>query len=313
MLRDATGNEITADNDGDGGFELSATLNRGIFYTSVTAIEVGAYRILAQIGSSAPKKEGSNDTFTDALSSGGEGPEMVIIPAGSFRMGCLKEDLTCEANELPVHEVHFDRPFALSATEVTIAQWDRCAEAYVCRQVFDSAGLGGDASRDRPIIISSYLDADDYITWLSSKTEETYRLPNEAEWEYAARAGTTTRYPWGDEIGVNHAHCRGCDGQAGIAIINTVPVRSFVANQWGLYDMVGNVSELTADCGFFSYENAPSDGSVWRNDCTLFRDYYPDTMRGGSAYDTPRDLRVARRAGASFLYTGFRVARTITP
>ena len=232
---------------------------------------------------------------------------MVIIPAGSFRMGCLKEDLTCESSELPVHEVRFERPFALSATEVTWAQWDSCVKAYVCTHLYDHNAFIDD-SRDRPLTLLDGVLANDYLVWLSSETGETYRLPSEAEWEYAARAGTTTRFPWGDELGVNRAHCNGCGSPQ--PVINTVPVGSFDPNAWGLYDVVGNVSEYTGDCWHDNYENAPSDGSVW-SDVHCIR----GVERGGSYLSTARDLRVARRQLGSLAPNtlGIRVLREIAP
>ena len=128
----------------------------------------------------------------------------------------------------------------------------------------------------------SWEDAQSYVTWLSRETGESYRLPSESEWEYAARAGTATKYSWGNEIGVNRANCDGCgsrwDNQ------RTAPVGSFAPNGFGLYDMHGNVWEWVEDCWNGSYAGAPSDGGAWRSgDCAK------RVLRGGSWGGNPRD------------------------
>ena len=129
-------------------------------------------------------------------------PEMVVIPAGTFRMGCLTRR-GCNKVEKPVREVHVPS-FALAKYELTFAQWDVCTEHGPCRSVPDE-GWGRGA---RPVVNVSFDDVQVYLGWLSQETGASYRLPSEAEWEYAARAGTATKYSWGDEIGVNRANCR---------------------------------------------------------------------------------------------------------
>ena len=256
------------------------------------------------------KKRGwqSGDVIVDTLRSGGVGPEMVVIPAGRFRMGCLSNDDACFSDEKPDHEVTIARAFALGVREVTFAQWDACVEGGGCgghRPEDEGWGRG-----DRPVINVSWEDAQSYVTWLSRETGESYRLPSESEWEYAARAGTATKYSWGNEIGVNRANCDGCgsrwDNQ------RTAPVGSFAPNGFGLYDMHGNVWEWVEDCWNGSYAGAPSDGGAWRSgDCAK------RVLRGGSWGGNPRDLRAAGRfrssAGIRFISLGFRVARTLTP
>ena len=165
----------------------------------------------------------------------------------------------------------------------------------------------------RPAINVSWDDAQAYVKWLSSITGKPYRLLSEAEYEYAARAGTETAYPWGDDIKLNGkamANCVGCgsqwDGE------QTAPVGSFAANQFGLYDMVGNVWEWAEDCWNESYQGAPADGSAWTSgDCSR------RIIRGGSWNDNPVLLRSAYRlrnnAGGRDVSLGFRVARTLTP
>ena len=242
-------------------------------------------------------------TFRERLSSGGEGPEMVVIPAGSFRMGCLSNDSDCFAAEKPVHRVTIPRPFAVSVREVTFEHYDRFTHP---NKVDDEGwGRGG-----RPVINVSWNDAGEYVDWLSAQTGGTYRLLSEAEWEYAARAGSTTKYSWGDAIGTNRANC--WSDECGDRVISTAPVGSFRANAFGLYDMHGNVWEWLEDCLYGSYAGAPTDGSAWRRgDCAK------RVMRGGSWSVSPRDLRSARRyrfpTGVRDNNIGFRVARTLSP
>ena len=236
----------------------------------------------------------------------GEPLEMVVMPAGRFRMGCLSDD-DCDSAEKPVREVAI-APFALSKHEVTFAQWDACVSG---------GGRGGHrpADRgwgraDRPVIYVSWEDARAYVSWLSRETGGEYRLPSEAEWEYAARAGSSTKYFWGNEIGVNRANCDGCgsrwDGK------ETAPAGSLPANAWGLHDMHGNVWEWVQDCWNGNYAGAPADGGAW-----LSGDCSERVLRGGSWNVVPRFLRAAVRGGIGSGRRseglGFRVARTLTP
>ena len=247
-------------------------------------------------------------TFRDRLRGGGEGPEMVVIPAGRFRMGCLSNDADCFDDEKPFHDVAIPAPFALSAYEVTFADYDRFTHP---NKVSDQGWGRG----TRPVINVSWDDAREYVAWLSSQTGAEYRLPSEAEWEYAARAGTATKYSWGNAIGVNLANCDdwgsgGCGSQWDGN--QTAPVGSFGANGFGLYDMHGNVWEWVEDCWNASYVGAPSDASPWlRGDCAK------RVLRGGSWYFVPRDLRAADRSwlttGGRYSFVGFRVARTLAP
>ena len=248
----------------------------------------------------------TGETFRDALSSGGVGPEMVVIPAGSFRMGCLTDGRYCQpTNEFPAHTVNVPR-FALSKYEVTFAEWDACVDAGGCndyRPNDEGWGRG-----DRPVIHVNWNDAQSYVSWLSQETGEDYRLPSEAEWEYTARAGTTTPYYWGDEIGVNQANC-GLNS-CGDSFPNTAPVGSFAANAWGLHDMYGNVREWVEDCWHDSYSGAPSDGSAWTSggSCDL-------RVTRGSSWDWsqhPSSFRSARYfKGVRGDDLGFRVAKTL--
>jgi formylglycine-generating enzyme required for sulfatase activity len=227
-------------------------------------------------------------------------PLMVVVPAGSFLMGSPEgEGLHGEG---PQREVTIAEPFAIGKYEVTFEEWDACVA---------DGGCGGHKPNDRwgrgrqPVINVSWNHADAYVSWLSERTGEEYRLPSEAEWEYAARAGTTTRYSWGDEITPDHANYGGNVGR-------TTEVGSYAANPWGLHHMHGNVWEWVEDCLNETYEGAPEDGSAWTTGNCSSR-----VVRGGSWDLGPGGLRSARRFGVvpgnRNYNLGFRVARTLTP
>ena len=242
------------------------------------------------------------DTFSDVLRSGGQGPEMVVIPAGSFSMGCVS-GLDCFDDEKLVRRVTISQPVAVSKYEIMFEDYDQ----FTYPNKVDDKGWGRGR---RPVINVSWNDAKDYVAWLSGQTGQSYRLLSESEWEYAARAGSSTKYSWGNEIGTNLANCDGCgsrwDNQ------QTAPVGSFGANSFGLHDMHGNVWEWVEDCWNESYAGAPSDGTAWsRGDCSQ------RVLRGGSWFYIPRSLRSAYRDWSSSGFRdgdlGFRVARTLTP
>ena len=242
-------------------------------------------------------------TFRERLSSGGEGPQMVVIPAGSFQMGCLSNDADCRDWQKPVHRVTIPRPVAVSVHEVTFEDYDR----FTRPNKVDDEGWGRGR---RPVINVSWNDAGEYLDWLSEQTGGTYRLLSEAEWEYAARAGSTSKYSWGDAVGTNRANCDAED--CGELFQYTTPVGSFGANAFGLYDMHGNVWEWVEGCWNGTYAGAPTDGSAWqRGDCAN------RVLRGGSWSGGARSLRSANRvgitAGVRNLDIGFRAARTLNP
>ena len=234
-------------------------------------------------------------------------PEMVVVPSGSFMMGSPESEQARDDDEGPVHRVTIARPFAVGVYEVTFGEWDACVSGGGCGGYRpDDKGWGRGS---RPVILVSKEDAKAYVEWLSRKTGEEYRLLSEAEWEYVARAGTTTRYWWGDAIGRNRANCSGCGSRYNLV---TAPVGSFSANPFGLHDVHGNVWEWVEDCWNYRYRGAPSDGSAWQmGDCDV------RVLRGGSWYNAPWSLRSAERIGDTsgprdFL-VGFRVARTLAP
>ena len=241
----------------------------------------------------------AGDTIQDCP----ECPQMVYIPTGAFRMGDIQGG--GDSDEKPVHRVSV-KAFLMSATEVTFAEWDACVAAGGCSHKPSDQGWG---RVSRPVINVSWKDiTDQYIPWLNKKTGAQYRLPTEAEWEYGARAGSETKYSWGNSIGNNKANCDGCGSRWDYS--KTAPVASFTANAFGLYDMHGNVWEWTQDCWNGSYKGAPGDGSAW-----LSGECGRRVLRGGSWYDNPKFLRSANRNWSTpdnrTFYHGFRLARTL--
>lgn len=231
-------------------------------------------------------------------------PEMIVVPSGTFLMGSPESEPGRARNEGPRHRVTLSRPFALSIHPVTFDEWDACVAVGGCRAAPDS-GFGRGT---RPVTNVTWDDAQAYVRWLSLMTGRDYRLPSEAEWEYAARAGTATAFWWGDELGTGNANCVVCgtpwDNRS------TSPVGSFRANPFGLHDMTGNVWQWVEDCLHPSYEGAPADGSAWTSgDCSLRGD------RGGSWISQVSNLRIAFRgsynAGSRNYSLGIRVARTL--
>ena len=239
-----------------------------------------------------------------------ECPQMVVIPAGSFLMGSPESEEGRDDDEGPVHPVEIGEPFAVGVYEVTFEEWDACAAAGGCGAYRpDDEGWGRGR---RPVINVSWKDAQEYMTWLRRKTGEEYRLLNEAEWEYAARGGSRTRYSFGDEITLRQANYGGHTGKTNIG--KTLPVGSYRANGFGLYDMHGNVWEWVQDCWSWngSYRGAPSNGDAWeRGNCSR------RVLRGGSGGSSPWGLRSANRnrydTGYRGYSIGFRVARTLGP
>lgn len=235
-------------------------------------------------------------------------PEMVAIPPGSFIMGSPAGEKGRESNEGPQHRVTIARPFALGKYEVTFAEWAACVADRGCRRKDEGEDEALVQAR-LPVFAITWRDAKGYVAWLSRRTGKTYRLPSEAEWEYAARAGSTSRYSWGDEVGSNNAACRGCGSSWDDK--GAAPVGSFAANAFGLHDMHGNRWEWTEDCAQDDYVGAPVDGRAWTKWSCSIR-----VLRGGSYGETPEDLRSARRrqrdetAYRGYTHYGFRVART---
>ncbi len=287
--------------------------------------------------------------FTDALQDGGRGPQMIVIPHGSFEMGASDDEPGAVAAERPRHTVRFERGFAMSITEVTVAEFGRFVASAGARPratrrghstVYDersgnfarrsgvdwrSGYNGARAAPNDPVMHVSVRDAEAYAAWLSEQTGRHYRLPSEAEFEYALRAGRSGRFPWGDDrvppegMGNftgsedvspsgrrwNNAFIGYGDGYWGPA-----PVASFRPNPWGLHDMGGNLSEWVADCWHSSYRRAPSDGVAWFNPGCRQR-----LVRGGNWANAPEQVRAAWRlqqdSDVTSARIGFRLVRGI--
>jgi formylglycine-generating enzyme required for sulfatase activity len=225
-------------------------------------------------------------------------PEMVVIPAGSFKMGDLSgKSIKGYSDEKPVHEVKIGYSFAVGKYEITQAEWE--------------AVMGKNPSKFKgaqmPVEKVSWEYAKSFVKKLSAQTGKEYRLLSESEWEYMARAGSTTKYPWGDEIDSSKAKYESEDG--------TVPVGSYSANAFGVHDTVGNVAEWVKDCWHETYKDAPTDGSAWLSENE--GNCKERVLRGGSWLSIPSGLRSALRywayaAKERLDNVGFRIARTLS-
>ena len=237
--------------------------------------------------------------FRDSLKSGGKGPAMVEIPAGSFEMGSPNHSV--EVSERPKRMVDIPA-FAMSKYEVTYVEYERFARA-TGRKKPKNPGLD---KKTHPVIFVSWDDALAYTRWLSTQTGKKYRLPTEAQWEYAALADTATAYWWGRELGSGRAHCFNCD--TGLNPRASTSVGRFPASLFGLHDTSGNVAEWVRDCWHPNYQDAPTDGSVWEGgDCTY------RVARGGSFLNTGKSIRAKKRtkwkSQRGYDSVGFRIVR----
>lgn len=264
-----------------------------------------------------------------------ECPLMIELPTGSFTMGAPDGEAPAgrdptrpewtERAETPQVEVTIDGRLAVGKYEVTFEEWDRCVEAGGCEHEPDDEGWGRGR---RPVVHVARSDAKQYAAWLRRRTGEAYRLPSEAEWEYAARAGTETAYWWGDELGEGRIACDGCGTRWDDR--STAPVGSFPANPWGLHDMLTNAEEWVADCWHPTHEGHPGDGSArtetsewWRDEGWEDRQGRPcrrPVERGGSFSTYPWANRAASRSyywpnpnwhERKSATQGFRVVRTV--
>jgi len=222
-------------------------------------------------------------------------PEMVMLPGAVLRMGSMED-----SSERPVHPVLIE-PFLLAKSAVTVRQWQECVEAKVCT-------LPPRGKPDQPVTNVSWDDARQFVSWLSGATSKRFRLPTEPEWEYAARAGTETRYSWGNALVPGKASCKGC-GEP-VSMQNPPAAEAYPPNPFGLLGMGGGVAEWVADCWHRDYQDAPRDGSTaWdAPDCR------ERVLRGGSWMADASYLRPSSRdyydASVRFPTHGFRVART---
>jgi formylglycine-generating enzyme required for sulfatase activity len=225
-------------------------------------------------------------------------PQMVRIPGGSFMMGQGAQD----PSALPVRRVTIEE-FSLGRFPVTVAEWNACRAGGGCGPLPRMVA----AQDTTPLHNVSWDDAASYVDWLSRTTGHLYRLPTEAEWEYAARAGTLTRYWWGDQPGVGLANCSNCGGNQNAR--TPLPLESFQPNGFGLYGMLGSVAEWVQDCWFPNYNSMPADGSAREaRNCTK------RVLRGGSFRTTHEHILSVSRgsydAPVRYLANGFRVARS---
>jgi formylglycine-generating enzyme required for sulfatase activity len=263
---------------------------------------------------------------------------MVVLPSGRFMMGSPEHEPQRESwkagTESPQHEVKIPRPFAIGRCAVTRGQFGAFITSTGHRTdggayVWTGEHWNKDPSKSwrepcfeqddsHPVVCVSWNDAQAYVAWLSKASGASYRLPSEAEWEYACRAGTTTPFWWGSTIAPDQANYAGSaelykgGGKKGEYRKRTVPAKSFEANPWGLYQVHGNVWEWCEDCWNDHYKDAPADGSAWTaGDCSR------RVLRGGSWFLSPQFLRSACRFryDSDFRYDdiGFRVARTLNP
>lgn len=227
-------------------------------------------------------------------------PVLIKLPGrASFMMGSNSDD----PSEKPAHRVSIGTPFGIGKYEVSVEQWNACADADACPRVATDT-----ASKNSPARDVSWDNAQQYVNWLSKISGKPYRLPTEAEWEYAARGGTSTRYWWGEQMRTGTANCKDCgqpwrqDGPANVG--------SFASNPYGLYDMNGSVWEWVGDCWHNSYIGAPSDGRAWDEPNCLVRVIRGGSWREGANY-MASSTRFKYDASVRNSQNGFRVARDL--
>ncbi|CAK9039356.1 Formylglycine-generating enzyme (FGE) (C-alpha-formylglycine-generating enzyme 1) (Sulfatase-modifying factor 1) [Durusdinium trenchii] len=292
---------------------LAAPADAGVATDGVDAMEtlvaeaIGETPVLASLPQDVTDRIQLGNYFSDCDIC----PDMAALPAGSFRMGSPPGEQVRADTEGPVTDISLAQPFAIATHEVTYDQWQACADEGGCRGYIPS-DLGWGRG-NRPVTNVSYEDALAYITWLSSKTGHDYRLPSEAEWEFAARAGGTAAFSFGAGVSPNNANYNGNYpylGDKGEFRGRTTPVGSFAPNNFGLYDMHGNVWEWTADCWTPDHGGAPVDGAAVKTAaCTAH------VIKGGAWNTGGWRLRAAHRldkaVGARENDIGFRVARAV--
>jgi formylglycine-generating enzyme required for sulfatase activity len=263
-----------------------------------------------------PKDYEAGDVFKDCDAC----PEMVAVPSGRFTMGSPPEENGRYKHESPQHRVTISKPFAVGRFEVTFDEWDACVAGGGCSG-YRPKDRGWGRGR-RPVILVNRKDAKAYVDWLSRRTGESYRLLTESEWEYVARAGSTTRQFWGEDVGDIEicGYANGADRITDIDWRNksctdgvgkrTAPVGKYRPNAFGLYDVIGNVWEWVEDCWNRSYAGAPGDGGAWLTSGCSHR-----VVRGGSWINSLRMLRAAVRyrypSHDRDFILGFRVARKL--
>lgn len=225
-------------------------------------------------------------------------PVMIAVNPGGFTMGSN----TSDPAEKPPHHVNVGNAFAIGKYEVTVEQWNVCADANACPRI----NTNPPEAKNAPVRDVSWDDAQQYVAWLSKTTGKTYRLPTEAEWEYAARGGTSSAFWWGDKMSKGNANCKDCgDPWSDAAPAN---VGSFAANPFGLHDMNGSVWEWVSDCWHSSYKNAPTDGRSWEEPACTARVIRGGSWREGASYMVS-STRFKYSSSVRQSQNGFRVVR----
>jgi formylglycine-generating enzyme required for sulfatase activity len=285
--------------------DAMALVQTGIAQTSTP--QVASPRPTQQVSRPVEPKRKPGEVFTDCAAC----PEMVVMPSGRFLMGSPMSEVVRSVDEGPQRMVSVTA-FAIGKYEVTQAQWQAVMgnnPSYYksCDRTWFGALTGtGDTC---PVDSVSWDDVQEFVRRLSERTGFMYRLPSEAEWEYAARAGTATSYPWGAEVGTGNANCRSCGTRWDSK--SPSPAGKLPPNADGLYDMHGNVQEWVQDVWHESFAGAPTDGAPWISEVDQSR----RVLRGGSWVDPAHHVRSASRAWAMPDYrgasTGFRLARDL--
>lgn len=289
-------------------------------YVLFALTHVFGFSLLVNACSTLPTKSYTDlESFQDSLAVGGFGPKLVVIPAGRFLMGSLVEKGSIRPTEQPTHEVSFNKPFAIGKYELTFADYDAFVKATGYSKPSDLGwGTKYWGRGKTPVFNVSWHDAQRYLEWLSLQTGAKYRLPSEAEWEYAARAATRTIYHTGDCINAEqanfhdkepYANCKPSGAYRG----KVIKTGSFPPNPWGLHDVHGNILEWTQDCWHENYNDAPSDGSTWLTENNGNCDRR--VLRGGSWSGRAVELRSSARTGnlidQKSIFIGFRVMREL--
>ena len=301
------------------GAALVLTLLCGTAYSAPVADGVSARAFVAVADTPAPAAAGANQKAGSEFKDCPMCPVMIVVPAGKFTMGSPNNESGRVATEGPQHVVTIAKAFGLGKYEVTFDEWEACVAEKKCNRLDDS-GFGRGR---RPVINVSYEDSGYYIAWLSEKTGQKYRLPTEAEWEYAARAGSDKSRFWNNASeACQYANVFNAstlvkykDADRSVfrcedGFTETAPVGKFKPNRFGLHDMLGNVWEWVQDCWNPSYAGAPADGSLWdTGECTK------RVVRGGGWYYGPSNVRLARRVQTAPTRRsndlGFRVMRVM--
>lgn len=227
-------------------------------------------------------------------------PALIGLKQGEFTMGSNVDD----PSERPAHRVSVPHAFAIGKYEVTNEQWNACVDAGACQR---SSAVPNEA-KNAPVRDVSWDDAQAYVKWLSKTSGKAYRLPTEAEWEYAIRGGITSRYWWGDQMKTGKANCKGCGDPWSAE--GPATVGSFAANPYGLFDMNGSVWEWVSDCWHSSYKGAPADARVWDEPNCRTRVIRGGSWREGADY-MMSSTRFKYDASVRQSQNGFRVARDL--